>query len=140
MPYYHCTKPEYAALIEAAGFTTEYPWESFRHYADEYAMLYDPQTAERIRMLHRFLDEAEDHRNAEEAARWRPELEEFWRRWIRDWGHGSTIWVASDEPKTLFGDACFEVTKPPGTVDIINDMLWWVPATPIPPKFFKRIS
>ncbi len=50
------------------------------------------------------------------------------------------IWVTPDEPNTTFGDACFEVTKPPGTKDLINDFLWWVPQTPIAPGYFKRVA
>ncbi len=80
MPFYHCTKPEDARSIETGGFTTSYSWDSFRHYADDYAEIYGPETYDEIRTIHRFLDEAEDHKNAEEASRWRHEPADIYSR------------------------------------------------------------
>ncbi len=140
MPYYHCTKAEYASLIETGGFVTDYSWESFKRYANLYASLYGRRTRERISMIQQFFEDAERHGNAEEADRWRPELEAFRERWLKKWGKGTIIWVSDKEPLTMFGDACFEVRKPPGTKITMYGSLWWVPKSPIPPRYFKRIS
>ena len=148
-PYYHCTNAENAAMIEANGFTTEYSWESFRYYARDYARLYGTRTRNRIEMLRRHLEEAEFrliHRqghvkeNAEAVDRLSAKLEVFWERWLGDWGHGTMVWVSTKEPMTYFGDACFEVRRPPGAMDLIEDALWYVPIPAIPAEYFKRVS
>jgi hypothetical protein len=141
MPYYHCTDLESAKLIETGGFTSDYSLEPFSRYADVYAELYGPVTRDRITMISRFLEEAKRHRNDEGVALWKKEIEEFRRRWISDWGHGTMIWTSPDEENAhLFGEACFEVSRPPGARDVIRELLWWVPESPMPARYFKRVS
>jgi hypothetical protein len=136
-------------MIEAAGFTTEYSWDSFRHYARDYAGLYGTRVRNRIGIIREALEKAEfrlSHRrthvleNADEVARLTAKLEAFWERWLGDWGYGTMIWVSTNAPQTYFGDACFEVRKPRGAKDLIKDTLWYIPMPFIPSESFRRVS
>jgi hypothetical protein len=128
-------------MILGDGFVTDFSPEAFLKYAEVYALLYGNEEAERIEMLRRHAADARKREGyGDLVQKWEAELAEFRERWLGDWGHGTMIWVASDEPKTMFGEACFKVRKPAGTVDIIKDFLWWVPMAPIEPRYFKRVA
>lgn len=128
--YYHCTGEEAAGAIEKKGFrsapTTDDLEILFLSFEDHFT----EKEQDAVGSLR-----ATDHQASKNLAA---------KLWKKKFGHGTVIWL-SGEPDRNYGAHCFRFSPPKNTIIVQafgNSSYWlaWMPARPIPPKYFRLLD
>lgn len=142
MKHYHCTDYLNAQTILSSGYRVKLDEDYFYNgFYEDHVMLqrglFSMLSEEAKRRVGAFGEDGPSKRQYDDLV----------VEWLRDYGHGTIIWVSEDGPDFTYGDNCLEVTLPGDAVLISKDPLsgglggaYWYDEPVIPSRHFKLHS